>query len=220
MADFDSLITFIVEAGKQNPNHKNVVLAIDEIHGLKKQLIVALLTLAEKKKLIQKDKQGNLINYVLDNPHRHRSFAFWGMTTNEERLFKPLRNRFLPVYFQLPVPADKHKFLSENNIYAAEREFRVFCDSTVSFRDMAQIIGVYRSLGGDLTKAMGLLGYDESGLSTKEREYLKYLKAYRTASIETIAACMSMDAKSAADIERNLIRKGKLTKSSAGRTVK
>ena len=199
----DDLICLIYNEDKKESCD---ILVIDEVHNLNNKLQNIMLTFLEKGEIHGKHLVLTSSKYI----------QCVGITTNGELLFKPFRNRFLPVYVPLPTDEEKYQYLNTYLSWASELDKRYIIKSAVSYRHLYQITTLANNVK-DVKKAMKTLQYDENGTNEHERQYLYALNKIGTASIHSIASAMCVDVDTAKNIEMNLIRKNMIAISSKGR---
>lgn len=183
------------------------ILIIDEIHNLNFKIQNALLTLLETFKIRHRNK----------DIHIAPNTICAGLTTNGEKLFKPLKNRFLQVYVSLPTRQEKAQYVAQHIRLKSKLDILRIIDAAISYRDLSQIAKLANALDS-VDEAMFTLQYDKNGLNEPERQFLTVINTMNmNSSINSIASAMNIDTETAQNIERNLILKGMIEIDSKGR---
>ena len=205
---------------------------LDEIHELRKDLVVVLYRAMENKKIFVNGRSKKVPYTIPLN-----NFSLIAATTDYHKLPSPLRDRFrLTLYFEFYRDEDIELILKNRskklNWSCEERVFYLISQRTrgiprVGLRILEASRRVSRSENSEtitirhLDKACNLEGLDSLGLNNTERQYLSILAEYDCpVRLNTLAMAMGNLSRNVSQvIEPYLFRSGLITKDDSGRII-
>lgn len=205
------------------------ILFCDEIHRCSPLVQDYLLTVIEQfKYTLGKENNG----LCIDLPE----FTFIGATTNIGRLTTPLVSRFtynisLEPYSVseisqiISVDAKKLGLDIDQKITTMVAELsrntpRIAVNRLLWLRDYVIAKKITNLTAKDITDCFTLAGVSSTGMEFLDREYIKKLGKFKTASIQTLASALNTDIETLENVvEPFLLQKGLIKKTKKGRSL-